>query len=160
MINLLPWRENLLIRKKRQAISLIIMGYLLLFSVAGIVFFTAIHKEEALRQTVVRLTQVVNQTHINAKGLLEQEASAQQIAAARAIVWQRYRTIEKIIQLIVQVPSSVILNKLHCMQGSCDLELGINSPTIATKLFSAYQVHDIKPGDCSLCYQVTVTAKL
>lgn len=160
MINLLPWRENLLIRKKRRAITLVIMSYLVCFSVAGIVFFTAIHKEDKLRQTLVQLTQAANQAHINAQGLLEQQTLSQHDAAARAMVWQRYRMIEKIIQLIMHIPDAVILNKLHCMPTSCDLELGINNPTLAKTLFASYQVHDIKPGDCSLCYQVTVTAAL
>ena len=160
MINLLPWRENRFAGKKRRAMAVVATGYVLLCVVAGAIFFNAVQQEHHLRRTVMQLTHDVNQHHLNSKQFLTDQLSQQQLAAARTVIWRRYRFIENMIQLIVHMPNAAMLTKLHCAQGSCDLVFSVTNPAIFSKLFKQYHVQDVKPGEGPLWYQVAVTVAL
>lgn len=160
MINLLPWREQLFFKRKILALSLIAIGYLLLFVVSGIFFFKTYDKRNEWISSIQQLHQEAKQLQLHSKDTFDKEITQKQLLTMRAVVWKRYEFIKKTIQLMIRVPYSVVLSKIDCMKGSCAMELNAKTLQIANLLFSNDQVQDVKQGICPLCYQVEVTSQL
>ena len=159
MINLLPWREQLLLRKKRVALSWIAFGYLLLLIMGSIFFSKAYDEKNEGIDSLQHLHHEVNQLQLHAKGVFEKETTQKQLVAINLIVWKRYWFIEKIIRFMVQMPDAVMLARIYCVKEICDIELNAKNPNIMG-LFSGDQIQEIKPGDCLLCYQAKAIVKL
>lgn len=160
MINLLPWRERLVLKNQIIALSVIITALLLLFTPSGILLSKTYHQKMEDEFSVQRLQHEVNQLRLHAKKNIEKEVSQKQLIKMSAIVWKRYYFIEKSIHLIMRIPDAIRLAKLYCVKETCQMELHVENPSIFRALFSAYKVQDVKQGDCLLCYQVEVTVPL
>lgn len=160
VINLLPWREWLFLKRKIFALSMVIIGYLLLFTVSGILFSNTYDKKNEEMYSVRQLQQEVDQLHLHSKKIFEKEVTQKQLLAMSAVVWKRYYFIEKTIQLIIRIPNAIRLIKLYCVKETCHMELHIENPVGFRSIFSNYKVQDVKQESCALCYQAEVTAPL
>lgn len=160
MINLSPWRERALFGKKRLALSLVIMGYLLLFFVGGVFLLKLHDQKNELMHSLHLLNHEVNQFRLNTKGLLKRDASQKQVVQMRLLVGKRAQFIEKIIQLMMRLPNSVVLTQIYCAKGFCELTLAAKKVDFFASLFSNYQVQTVKQGLCPLCYQAKILDKL
>ena len=159
MINMMPWRETELATRKKMALSIIVAAHMLLIGISSLLLMQGYHRQHELTRVLQRLRSDVQQRQSSFQLSFKALEKQRQLTEISKQVWQRYRFVEKIIHMMMQVSPHFVLIQLSCVVASCDMELG--TPTLSTDhmLSAAYQVREVKPGDCPLCYRIHTTVQ-